>query len=294
MDIRVLRYFLAVAQEESFSRAAEALYISQPTLSRQIHDMEEELGVQLFLRSNRNVRLTQEGMRLRRRAQEIVDLMDKTKDEFAVKEEGISGDIYIGCGETQSMREIARVAIPLQREHPGIRFHLYSANAIDISEKLDQGLMDFGLMFEPFDTHKYEHMSLPCVDTFGILMRQDYSLAEKDTVRWEDLRDVPLLVPSQGHSLSADILSNRPLVETELNVVCTYNLLFNAAVMVEQGMGCALCLDHLVETAEHTGLTFRPLTPPQEVHLCLAWKRYQIFSPAAELFLRRVQATFES
>ena len=292
MDIRVLRYFLTVAREESFSRAAEALYISQPTLSRQIHDMEEELGAQLFVRTNRNVRLTQEGMRLRRRAQEIVDLMDKTKDEFAAKEEDLSGDIYIGCGETQSMREIAKVAIPLQREHPGIRFHLYSANAVDVSEKLDQGLMDFGLMYGPFDTRKYAHMPLPCVDTFGILMREDDPLSERAAIHWDDLRDVPLLVPSQGHSLSADLPSNRPLTEAGFNVVCTYNLLFNAAVMVEQGMGCALCFDHLADTGEHTGLTFRPLDPPQQVRLRLAWKRYQIFSPAADLFMKRMQAVF--
>ena len=236
MDIRVLRYFLTIAQEESFSRAAQVLFISQPTLSRQIRDMEEELGVQLLIRSNRNVRLTQEGMRLRQRAQEIVDLMDKTRDEFATQEEEISGDIYIGCGESQSMREIARIAIPLQQEHPGIHFHLYSGNAIDISEKLDQGLMDFGLMFEPFDTRKYEHMPLPCVDTFGILMPEGHALSQREAVTWEDLKDVPMLIPSQGHSLSADLPGRRSQFPTDLNVVCTYNLLFNAAVMVEQGI----------------------------------------------------------
>ena len=250
------------------------------------------MGAQLFVRTNRNVRLTQEGMRLRRRAQEIVDLVDKTKDEFIVPEEDVSGDIYIGCGETQSMRQIARIAIPLQQEHPGIRFHLYSANAIDISEKLDQGLMDFGLMYEPFDKRKYEHMPLPCVDTFGILMPQGHPLSERDSLTWEDLKGVPMIVPSQGHTLSAELPSERPLIESGLNVVCTYNLLFNAAVMVEQGMGCALCFDHLADATEHSGLTFHPLTPAQEVRLYLTWKRYQIFSPAAELFMKRMQAAF--
>ena len=293
MDIRVLRYFLTVAQEESFSRAAEVLFISQPTLSRQIRDMEEELGVQLLIRSNRNVRLTQEGMRLRRRAQEIVDLMDKTKDEFAAQDEALSGDITIGCGETQSMREIARIAILLQQEHPGIHFHLYSGNAVDISEKLEQGLVDFGLMFDPFDTRKFEHIPLPCVDAFGVLMPADHALAKKDAVTWADLAGVPMLIPSQGHSLSADPPGKKAQPPIKLNVVCTYNLLFNAAVMVEQGMGCALCLDHLADTTEHTGLTFRPMTPPVEIRLHLAWKRYQIFSPAAELFLMRVEEALD-
>lgn len=292
MDIRVLRYFLTVAREESFSRAAEVLFISQPTLSRQIRDMEEELGAQLLIRTNRNVRLTQEGMRLRRRAQEIVDLMDKTRDEFARQEEALAGDIYIGCGETQSMREIARIAIPLQKEHPGIHFHLYSGNAVDILEKLDQGLLDFGLVFEPFDTRKYAHMPLPCADTFGVLMRADHPLARRAAVTWADLKGIPMLIPSQGHSLSADPPGSTVVPEIGLNVVCTYNLLFNAAVLVEQGMGCALCLDHLADTTEHTGLTFRPLTPPLEIRLHLAWKRYQIFSPASQLFLNQLQAAF--
>ena len=195
MDIRVLRYFLVVAREESFSRAADALYLSQPTLSRQIREMEEELGVQLLTRTNRNVRLTQEGMRLRRRAQEIVDLMDKTKDEFTHREDEIAGDIFIGCGETQIMRQLARVMIPLQKEHPGIRFHLYSANA---------------------------------------------------------------------------------------------------AIMVEEGMGIALCLDRLADTSEHSNLTFRPLAPRRQYRFRFVWKKYQIFTPAADVFLQKIRIAFSS
>jgi DNA-binding transcriptional LysR family regulator len=255
MDIRVLRYFLTVAREESFSKAAEVLYLSQPTLSRQIREMEEELGVQLLIRTNRNVQLTPEGQRLRRRAQEIVDLMDKTQDEFQHLDDEVSGQITIGAGETQIMREIAKVAIPLQREHPGIRFNLYSANADDVAEKLDKGLLDFGLMFEPYDLHRYETLLLPFSDTIGFLMRTDHPLAQKDSVRMEDVEGVPLLISAQGQSMNGNI----PLViagfdTSRLNVVCRYNLLFNAAVMVEQGMGVALCLDHLADNTEHTGL----------------------------------------
>ena len=295
MDIRVLRYFLTVAREESFSRAAEALYLSQPTLSRQIREMEEELGVQLLVRTNRNVRLTQEGQRLRRRAQEIVDLMDKTQEEFASPEGEVAGEIAIGCGETQIMREVAKVAIPLQHEHPGIHFNLYSANADDVSEKLDQGLLDFGLMFEPFDMRKYDTLVLPFFDTVGFLMQDSHPLAKKNSIRMEDVTGIPLIMPRQGHAISPSAsIMNRDFDLSRLNVVCYYNLLFNAAVMVEQGMGIAFCLDHLAETTEHTGLTFRPVYPPMVNRFRLAWKKYQIFSPATELFLRRMKQQFGS
>ena len=295
MDIRVLRYFLTVAREESFSRAADALYLSQPTLSRQIREMEEELGVQLLVRTNRNVRLTQEGQRLRRRAQEIVDLMDKTQEEFASPEGEVAGEIAIGCGETQIMREVAKVAIPLQHEHPGIHFNLYSANADDVSEKLDQGLLDFGLMFEPFDMRKYDTLVLPFFDTVGFLMQDSHPLAKKKSICMEDVTGIPLIMPRQGHAISPSAsIMNRDFDLSRLNVVCYYNLLFNAAVMVEQGMGIAFCLDHLAETTEHTGLTFRPVYPPMVNRLRLAWKKYQIFSPASELFLRRMKQQFGS
>ena len=295
MDIRVLRYFLTVAREESFSRAADALYLSQPTLSRQIREMEEELGVQLLVRTNRNVRLTQEGQRLRRRAQEIVDLMDKTQEEFAGPEGEVAGEIAIGCGETQIMREVAKVAIPLQHEHPGIHFNLYSANADDVSEKLDQGLLDFGLMFEPFDMRKYDTLVLPFFDTVGFLMQDSHPLAKKNSIRMEDVTGIPLIMPRQGHAISPSAsIMNRDFDLSRLNVVCYYNLLFNAAVMVEQGMGIAFCLDHLAETTEHTGLTFRPVYPPMVNRFRLAWKKYQIFSPATELFLRRMKQQFGS
>ena len=295
MDIRVLRYFLTVAREENFSRAADALYLSQPTLSRQIREMEEELGVQLLVRTNRNVRLTQEGQRLRRRAQEIVDLMDKTQEEFASPEGEVAGEIAIGCGETQIMREVAKVAIPLQHEHPGIHFNLYSANADDVSEKLDQGLLDFGLMFEPFDMRKYDTLVLPFFDTVGFLMQDSHPLAKKNSIRMEDVTGIPLIMPRQGHAISPSAsIMNRDFDLSRLNVVCYYNLLFNAAVMVEQGMGIAFCLDHLAETTEHTGLTFRPVYPPMVNRLRLAWKKYQIFSPASELFLRRMKQQFGS
>ena len=294
MDIRVLRYFLTVAREGSFSRAAEALYLSQPTLSRQIREMEEELGVQLFIRTNRSVRLTQEGLRLRTRAREIVDLVEKTQEEFSGPADMIAGEISIGCGETRIMREVAKVAISLRQDYPGVSFNLYSANADDVSEKLDAGLLDFGLMFEPFDALKYDTLLLPFADTVGFLMQESHPLAGKKHIRQTDLEGVPLIVPRQGQMLSPSVSLAGTYDLSRMNIVCYYNLIFNAAVMVEQGMGVALCLDHLADTTEHTGLTFRPLWPPMENRLHLAWKKYGVFPPAAELFLRRMREQFES
>lgn len=291
MDIRVLRYFLTIAREESFSRAAETLFLSQPTLSRQIKDMEEELGVTLFIRTNRNVVLTKEGMRLRKRAQDIVDLMDKTREEFTDLDEEISGDVYIGGGETHAMRQIAKIAIAVQQEHPGIHYHLFSGNADDVTERLEKGLLDFGLVIEPADIRKCDVLRVPGMDTWGLLMPAAHPLADREAITPADLESVPLLTSRQ--TLVSDGLASwlgKPM--DQLNVVGTYNLIFNAALMVEQGMGCALCLDHLVAPMEISGLCFRPLAPALEVGLNLMWKKYQVFSPAAEAFLRKVQETF--
>ena len=293
MDIRVLRYFLTIAREESFSRAAEALFLSQPTLSRQIRDMEDELGVTLFIRTNRNLVLTREGMRLRKRAQEIVDLMDKTQSEFAEADEEVSGDVYIGTGETFGMRNIAKMAIELQRQHPGIRYHLFSGNAEDVRERLDKGLLDFGIFIGDAQIHQYDFCNLSGSDTWGLLMRKDHPLSTQERIRRQDLDGIPLITPRQeqeGH-LVLDWLGNS---FEQMTIAATYNLIFNAAIMVEEGMGCALCLNLLNDATDASQLCFRPLDPPLEAGLHLAWKKYQILSPAAELFLKYVQEGLSS
>ncbi len=294
MEIRVLKYFLAVAREQSISGAAEVLHLSQPTLSRQLMDMENELGKQLFIRGNRRISLTEEGLFLRKRAEEIVDLVEKTEAEITSSEEIISGDIYIGAGETDVMRLIARVAKKLQEDYPDIRYHIFSGNAEDVTEKLDKGLLDFGLLIEPTDTTKYESIKLPATDTWGVLMRKDSPLAKKDMITAKDLWELPLLCSKQIFENYPNILSKwLKKGADDLHIVATYNLLYNASVMVEEGFGYALCLDKIVKTFDNDPLCFRPLHPILEVNLDIVWKKYQIFSKAAGLFLKRLHEAFD-
>jgi len=288
MDVRVLRYFLAVAQEESISGAAEYLHLTQPTLSRQLMDLEEELGKKLFIRGSRRVTLTEDGLLLRKRASEIVDLMDKTESEFHEIEGDVSGDVYIGGGETAAMRLIAQTANALQERYPQIRYHLFSGNADDVMERLDKGLLDFGLLIEPVNLKKYDHIHLPANDTWGVLMRRDSPLAEKELIYPEDLWDAPLLISRQSmieHGLSNWMRKNYD----EMNIVATYNLLFNAALMVEAGVGYALCLDKLINTMDTSELCFRPMAESIEAGMHIVWKKYQLFSKASQKFLELLQ-----
>lgn len=292
MEIRVLKYFLAVAREESFSRAAGVLHLSQPTLSRQIKDMENELGVTLLVRGSRSVTLTREGMHMRKRAEEMIELMDKTVAELSEQEQDIGGDIYIGSGETHIMRRIARVAVALQREYPGIHYHLFSGNADDVGDRLEKGLLDFGVMIEPAPIHKYDYIQIPGKDMWGLLMPATHPLSKKESISPQDMWGLPLLVSRQS-ILTNTISGWLGMDATQLTVVATYNLVYNAALMVEQGMGCALCLDHLVNVQDHSGICFRPFAPRLEASVNLMWKKYQVFSPACELFLSRIQADFD-
>lgn len=290
MELRVLRYFLAVAQEESISGAAEYLHLTQPTLSRQLMDLENELGKKLFIRGSRKVSLTEDGILLRKRASEIVELVEKTESEFWGTEEAIAGDIYIGGGESDAMRLIARTARELQLSHPNIHYHLFSGNAHDVCERLDRGCLDFGILLDPGDLKRYDYISLPVTDVWGVLMRKDSPMAEKEALHPEDLLDKPLLLSRQ--SMGRDKLSTWfGQAYTSLNVTATYNLIYNASLMVEEGLGYALALDRLVNTSGDSQLCFRPLEPRLEVQLYVVWKKFQIFSKAAARFLTVLQET---
>lgn len=289
MDIRVLRYFLAIAREESISGAAQVLHMTQPPLSRAMSDLEEEIGKQLFIRGNRKVTLTEDGLLLRKRATEIIELVEKTENELSsTGQEHISGDIYIGGGETDAMRMIARIATDLQKIYPDIKYHLYSGNADDVAERLDKGLLDFGIMIEPADIKKYDYISLPAKDTWGLLMRKDSPLASLDVINPETLWGIPLLISRQS-SVSNALSGWMKRDLNQLSIVATYNLIYNASLMVEEGLGYALCLDKLINITGSSNLLFKPLSPTLKVGLNIVWKKYQFFTKASEKFLHCLQ-----
>lgn len=288
MDIRVLEYFLAVAREQTISGAAEYLHMTQPPLSRQLRELEEELGKQLFIRGKRRITLTREGMLLRKRAEEILSLVEKTKDEVSASDESISGDIYIGGGETEGMRLLVRTVQRVQARYPDIRFHFSSGDGYDVTDRLDRGLIDFGTLIEPFDISRYDYLRLPRPDTWGVLMRSDHPLAARERIRPEDLRDVPVITSRQMEQEDglAGWLGHGG---EKLRVVATGNLVNTLVLAVEEGVGCLLTLDELVDVSGSRGLCFRPLEPKIESWMYLAWKKYQVFTSAAEVFIRELK-----
>ncbi len=295
MEIRVLRYFLAVARERNITGAANYLHLTQPTLSRQIHDLEKELGQQLLIRKSHRGELTPEGVLLRKRAEEIIAMVDKTEAEFASMEDTVSGDIYIGSGETQAIRQIAELIKDLGEACPNIHYHLHSGNAEDVTERLDKGLLDFGILIQPADLTKYDYLDLPARDRWGVIMRKDSPLAEKEAIEKNELLEIPLLCSRQvvGSRHSENKFAEWFGTDYEkLNIVATYNLMYNAAILVEAGVGYALTLDKLANTSEDSVLCFRPLRPELESGLNVVWKKYQVFSPAAELFLKTLKERF--
>ncbi len=295
MEIRVLRYFLAVAREGNITGAANFLHLTQPTLSRQIRDLEEELGQQLLIRKSHRVTLTPEGMLLRKRAEEIISMVDKTTADFVALENNMRGDIYIGGGETQAIRQIAEIIRELRETYPDIRYHLHSGNAADVTDRLDKGLIDFGILIQPADITKYDFLNLPSKDVWGVVMRKDSPLACKEQIQKEDLMDVPLICSRQvipQHPSGNDFAGWFGTDFNKLNIVATYNLVYNAAILVESGIGYAVTLDRLTNTSPESSLCFRPLYPRLESGLNIIWKKYQVFSPAAELFLNRLKERF--
>ena len=291
MEIRALENFLAVAREQNITAAAESLHISQPALSTQLKSMETELGKQLLIRGvkgSRKVILTEEGMILRKRAEEILLLMRRTEEEIAGSNETIAGNVFIGTGETEIVRLFARIAKKLQQKYPDIRYHISSGNAEHVLEYLDKGLIDFGLLFTEIDTQKYEAIPVPIKDTWGVLMRKDSPLAQKETICPKDLWDKPLIV---SHQKGDDAYLNQWLgrEESELNIVATYNLVFNASLLVDEGLGYALCYDKLVNT-HGSNLCFRPFSPRLDAYGFIVWKKYQVFSKAANIFLQDLRS----
>lgn len=288
MELRVLQYFLAVTREQSISGAAESLYLSQPTLSRQLKELEEELGKQLFIRGSRRVTLTEEGMILRKRAEEIMELVKKAEDEVSQSDELVAGDITVGTGETDGVRFLARAAQNLQKDYPLIHLHIVSGDKATVIEDLDRGLIDFGIVFGDVDTLKYEHISLPYKDIWGVMMRRDFPLAEKEEITAADLMDKPLIISRQAFQ-NADFRDFFPGGQKNLNIVATYNLLFNGSVMASEGMGYVICFDKIINVSGDSELCFRPLSPRVEAGMSIVWKKYQVHSKVTERFLNKLR-----
>lgn len=286
MELRVLQYFLAVAREGSISGAAEALHLSQPTLSRQLKDMEAELGKPLLIRGSRKVTLTQEGVLLRRRAEEIVSLVRKAETEISLSDTQVAGDITVGAAETDGMEFLVRAARDLQTQCPGVHFHIVSGDRESVTEELEEGVIDFGLLLGTVGISRYAWRKLPATACYGVLMRRDAPLSQRMGVRAEDLWDKPLILSRQmlHDGLLQEMLRRPP---EGLNVVATYNLLYNGSLLVDAGMGYALCLDKILNTAE-TNLCFRPLLPQEETGMYLLWKKEQPLSRAALGFVEKI------
>ena len=293
MELRVLQYFLAVAREQNISAAAETLHLSQPALSTQLKNLEAELGKQLLIRGtkgSKKIVLTEEGMILRKRAEEILSLVERTENEITCSNETIVGDVYIGSGETDVVRFFAKAANHIQKKYPDIRFHITSGITEHVLDYLDQGLLDFGLVSGPFNSQKYDSIPVPVKDTWGVLMKKDSSLAQKESIRPEDLWDKPLIISHQkGENTYLGGWLKRE--ESKLHIVATYNLVFNASLLVEEGLGYALCYDKLINT-QGSNLCFRPFSPKLEVRGYMIWKKYQVFSKAANLFLQNLRSVF--
>lgn len=284
MDIRVMEYYLAVIREGNISSAAETLHISQPALSRQIKDLEEELGVTLFERGSRKIKLTEEGKILRKRAEEIVHLMQMAEGEISAVHNHLSGEIHIGAGESLAFHHISKIAGKIHETYPDITFTINSGDTKDLMEQIDEGLIDIALIFTEYDHTVYQGIQLPEEDRLSLLMRKDDPLSQKEAVSLSELRDLPLIVPRSA----VDRITSNPAL-ADINIVGIYNLIFNASLFVEDGVGYAIGFDGLINTTGESKLTFRPLDRQLVQSGSIIWKKYGVYTPAVNLFLNYIK-----
>ena len=290
MELRVLRYFLEAAREGNVTHAAQRLHVSQPTLSRQLKDLEDELGKKLFTRSNYSIKLTEEGMLFRKRAEDILEMADKTLAEFKALDEVNGGDIHIGCAESNGIAPFIRAIQKLKEKYPRIRCHFYSSGTDAVNERLDRGLLDFAIIIQEVDLEKYNYLKMPSQDHWGLIMRKDHPLANHSCIHLDDLTEIPLILSRQA--MREEMPRWFGEAQDKLNIVATYDLLFNTSVMVRENFGCVLGFDGLVYTGPDSDLCFRPLEPTLTSPMYIIWKKYQVFSPAASLLLEELKRNF--
>ncbi len=290
MEIRHLRYFLAVAREENMTKAAELLHLSQPTLSKTLKALEEELGKKLFTRHSFSIELTDEGMLLRDRAADLVAMADKIEQEFISLDDITGGDLYLGLAESYQIRYLARELGRLKSVYPGINYHLTSGDTEQVTEKLDKGLLDFAVICEPPDELKYDYIVFPEVDIWGAVMPSGHALASKSAVTVQDLIGQPLFASEQSWNFEIKEWAGDKF--PELNLEGSSRLSYNGSMFALEGLGVLLTFRNLVNCSEGSGLTFRPLDPQLETHLYLIWNKYQTFTPLAQKFLDQIQSSF--
>lgn len=283
MEIRVLRYFIEIAREENMTKAAERLHVSQPSLSRQMKELEKELGKKLFFRSSYSIHLTDEGMLLRKRAEDLLDMADKISSEFHSLDEMAGGEIFIGCAESYLVKYLAQAVKKLYQAHPLIHYHIVSGDTVQVAEKLDKGLYDFAFIVEPPDLSQYNYLEVPGTDVWGAVMRHDHPLAAKSNITIDDL--IPYPIFSSEQAFNSDFPRWCGEKVDKLHLLASFNLSNNAAVFAREGLGLALTFNKLVDTSAQSELIFRPLSPRLETKMYIIWKKYQVFTPAAELLL---------
>ncbi|MCM1101101.1 MAG: LysR family transcriptional regulator [Acetatifactor muris] len=287
MEIRTLRYFLAVAEQENMTRAAEILHVTQPTLSKQLKALENELGKKLFTRHSFSIRLTEEGVLLRKRAEDLVKMADKISGEFLALDDVTGGDVYLGLAESYQIRFLAEEIRIFKQSYPGLRYHITSGDTEQVTEKLDKGILDFAALAQEPDITKYNYLCFPQTDIWGVVMPDNCPLARKEEICVEDLIGLPLFCSEQGWN--HDIprwCGNR---SDELRLEGSFRLSYNASLFVREGLGYLLTFDRLINTGAGSGLVFRPLSPKLETKMYLVWKKNQVFTPIAERLLEELK-----
>lgn len=290
MEIRTLRYFLEAAREENMSKAAERMHISQSALSKQLKGLEEELGKKLFVRHSFSIELTEEGMLLRKRAEDLLSMADKITAEFASMDDIIGGNIYFGCAESYQLRHLAALIKRFKKQYPGFHYHITSGDTEQVTEKLDKGLLDFAVLVERPDYAKYNVVKMPESDRWGLVMPVGCALAQKDCITFEDLRGLPLFCSGQGWHADLPLWCGERI--NELTLEGLFRLSYNASVFTREGLGYLLTFEHLVNTSSESGLVFRPLYPELTTDMFIIWKKHQVFTPIAERFINELQKEF--
>lgn len=291
MEFKALKYFLTAAREGSITKAANRLGLTQPNLSRQINMLERDIGKKLFIRSNYKIKLTSDGVLLKKRAEEIMDMVDKTREDFKSSDSIIAGDIYIGAAETETISSIAKIIKGMRKDFPNIMYHIHSGNYGDITEKLDKGLIDFGILIEPADLSLYDYIDIPTNEVWGILARRDSKIAKKKFVEKKDLINLPIIIPT---TIVKNKSHNNKFLQwfdddiEKLNTVLTINLVYSSIFMVKEGIGHPLTINNI----NTENICFIPLKPKVKPRINIVWKKNQIFSPASKIFLDRIYNSF--